>query len=263
MMQKLTAFLDHHDLPQTIFGSYSQNNIAKPTEDIRPTMDDFLYRYHTGWYPCFMGEGAVGPIGWRKYSHRGIQWLNEIHIGKKQFRDIFNSQFEFRVNTDFANVLRNCADVSRQGATWITPHIASLFVDLHERGIAHSFECWQAGELVGGAFGMQLGSIMTIESMFHHVDNASKCAYVRALLHLRDRGYDLVDMNNATPFFQRFGAQTVPQWKFEELQRAHRKMNARISDQSPYPRLPISVRLQLPLSRIVHAIERRVLGKAA
>ena len=100
MMQKLTAFLDHHDLPQTIFGSYSQNNIAKPTEDIRPTMDDFLYRYHTGWYPCFMGEGAVGPIGWRKYSHRGIQWLNEIHIGKKQFRDIFNSQFEFRVNTD-------------------------------------------------------------------------------------------------------------------------------------------------------------------
>ena len=242
-------------------------DIESPSGDIRPTMDEFLYRYHSGWYPCFAGDddgnGPVGPIVWRKYSHRGIQWLDEIHIGKKQFRDIFNAHFEFRISTDFPAVLRGCSDLSRQGATWITPHIASLFVDLHEMGFAHSFECWQDGKLVGGCFGMQLGSIMTIESMFHHVDNASKCAYVRALLHLRERGYHLIDVNNATPFFERFGAKTIPQWKFEELMRAHRKVSVRMSDDASFPHLPISLRLQLPLSRLVHAVERRVLRLAA
>ena len=234
---------------------------AAPTSlpaDIRPSLTELLRRYHTGWYPCFMGDGASGPIGWRKYSHRGIQWLDKIHVGKKQKSDISDPSFDVRFNTAFEEILAGCAETARQGATWITPHLWRLFVRLHRMGHAHSFECWQAGRIVGGAFGIQLGGMMTIESMFHAVDNASKAAYVRTMLHLQARGFKLVDVNNATPFFERFGAETVPQWKFEEILREVRLLTPTLTDEAPAPQLPLAVKFQLPLARIVNAVHRRL-----
>ena len=229
-----------------------------PSQDIRPGVNELLRRYHAGWYPCFTGEGPTGAIGWRKYSHRGIQWLDKIHIGKKQRHDVFDPRFEIDFNQSFEQILNGCADTSRQGATWITPHLFDVFLQLHSLGHAHSFECRQDGKVVGGAFGLQMGGIMTIESMYHTIDNASKAAYVRTCLHLRERGFKLVDVNHANAFFERFGAETVPQWRFEEILRDLRKISPSLSDEYPAPELPLSVRLQLPLTRLVHAVERRL-----
>jgi len=178
-----------------------------------------LRRYASGWYPCFLGDQHGGAVGWRKFSHRGLQFLDKIHLGKKQRYDVNDKSFDVRYDTAFDRVLAACADLSRDGATWITPGLVERFAELHRLGYAHSFECWAGGQLVGGSFGLQLGALMTVESMFHVADNASKAAYVRTLLHLRARGFVAVDVNDATPFFQRFGAETVRQWRYEEILR--------------------------------------------
>jgi leucyl/phenylalanyl-tRNA--protein transferase len=229
--------------------------------DFRPTVRETLRRYALGFYPCFLGETASGPIGWRKYSHRGIQWLtnDRIHIGKKQKRDVFDERFEVRYDTAFDQVIAGCATPrSSDEATWITPGLRELYGELHRRGFAHSFECWHEGRLVGGSFGIQLGSMMTIESMFHTMDNASKAAYVRTLLHLRERGFTIVDLNNVTPVFERFGAETVPQWKFEQiLKESLRMWPTFLAGEAVAARWPAGVMTEVSVVRALSGVRRR------
>ena len=231
-----------------------------PDEDFCPSLHQTLHRYFTGWYPCPLGETQDTPNGWRKFSHRGIQWLDlkKIHIGAKQKRYVFSPKFQIRYNTAFKEVVAGCADITRDGHTWITPSLVDLYCTLRKLGFAHSFECWQDGQLVGGAFGIQIGGMMTIESMFHRVDHASKAAYVQTLLRLVERGFKLLDVNVAVGHFTRFGAETVPQWQFEEYLRDVRNLSPSLADEFPAPVLPLSVKLHIPFSRVVGAVTKRL-----
>jgi leucyl/phenylalanyl-tRNA--protein transferase len=234
------------------------DEVTPDSDHIRPGINEMLSRYHSGWYPCFMGEEPTGPVGWRKYTHRGIQWLDKLHVGKRQKSYVFAERFEVKFDTAFDETVRGCAETVREGNTWITPHLVELYSQLHDMGHAHSFECWEAGKLVGGAFGLQMGAMMTVESMFHTVDHASKAAYVRTCTHLQERGFKVVDVNHANPFFAGFGAETIPQWQFEEILREMRQLSPTFSDDKPVPTLPLAVKIQLPVARIATAIGKRL-----
>ena len=82
-----------------------------------------------------------------------------------------------RIDTAFAEVVAACADPSRAGR-WITPRIAQAYTELHRLGWAHSVECWRAGRLVGGLYGIGIGGLFAGESMFHRETDASKAALV-------------------------------------------------------------------------------------
>jgi leucyl/phenylalanyl-tRNA---protein transferase len=164
--------------------------------DLRP--DDpvhMLWRYANGAFPCFVSDDVHGPVGWIKCSHRGVLWLDKLHAGDKQRRQILDKRFEFRCNAAFEQVVRFCADPGRDGFTWLTEDLIGGMLRLREMGFAHSFEAWEAGELAGGAFGIQFGAVMMIQSIFHRADNAGKAAFVRGMLHLRERGFELIDLN--------------------------------------------------------------------
>ena len=85
-----------------------------------------------------------------------------------------------------------------------------LSTRLHEHGHAHSVECWQAGELVGGIYGVAVGGFFAGESMFHRASNASKVALFHLLEHLRARDFALFDIQMVTPFTRQMGAVTIP-----------------------------------------------------
>ncbi len=229
----------------------SATPVAPPFD---PSPSEMLYRFAQGYLIIFLNDEG-GPIGWRKYSHRGLQFLDKIHIGDRQKKDIFAAKFTIRYDTAFERVMRACADRGEQ-RTWITEPLIKRYLQLHHMGFAHSFECWQAGEnggreqLVGGCFGLQLGSLMTAESMFHTAPNGGKAAYVRTLLHLRERGFKVVDVNNAHEFAARFGAENVPQWKFEEVLRECLPERPTFLDGLPAPAMPLGVRVALPLARV-------------
>src|SRR5690625_6153511 len=83
--------------------------------------------------------------------------------------------FTFSSDRAFEQVIRACADPNRSGA-WITEEIIALYLGLHSEGWAHSVEVWAADELVGGLYGVAIGSFFAGESMFHTRRDASKAA---------------------------------------------------------------------------------------
>jgi leucyl/phenylalanyl-tRNA---protein transferase len=118
---------------------------------------------------------------------------------------------EIRVDTVFADVVAACADRSRSGR-WITPEIVQAYLQLHRLGWAHSVECWSAGELVGGLYGVAIAGLFAGESMFHRRRDASKVALVALVELLRADGDPrrLLDVQWSTDHLASLGAVTVP-----------------------------------------------------
>lgn len=103
--------------------------------------------------------------------------------------------------------------------TWISRDFIAAYAELHRQGHAHSFECWQNGQLVGGIYGVSTGGLFAGESMFHRVSNASKVALFHLAQHLQERGFTLFDVQMVTPVTAQLGARNIP--RAEYLERVH------------------------------------------
>ena len=75
-------------------------------------------------------------------------------------------------------------------------------------------EAWAGSELVGGLYGVALGSVYFGESMFSHVPDASKVAFVTAARALFAAGCRLIDCQMETAHLARFGAVAWPRRRF-------------------------------------------------
>jgi leucyl/phenylalanyl-tRNA--protein transferase len=127
-------------------------------------------------------------------------------------------RFEVRVDSDFAGTLAACAEASeKRPNTWINAEIVRLYNALHDRGEAHSVECWREGALVGGLYGVSIGGAFFGESMFSRVADASKVALVHLVALMRAGGYRLLDMQFVTTHLAQFGAVEVPRAQYRRL----------------------------------------------
>jgi leucyl/phenylalanyl-tRNA--protein transferase len=226
--------------------------LFSPSRNVSDNPWHTLWHYAHGRMPDWV-NGGNGEVAWIKRKHRGIQWLDKIHLPKKSqhLKYILQPKFTIKFDTAFDQVVRACADLKREGKTWIREELFRAYCALHKLGFAHSFEAWDGDKLVAGAFGLQMGSIMSIDSVFHHVSNAGMAVYGQTLLRLKDRGFKLVDVNYVSGPFARFGEEWVPQWKFEELLAGMMKEHPTIADGVAAPVLPARVSALLPLSRAV------------
>lgn len=205
-------------------------------------------------------NGVNGPIHWVAGSHRGVQWLDKVEFPRKQKRYIFSPLFEVKYDTAFAEVVRGCADASlhNDAETWLSEAYINALIELHRMGFAHSYEAWNEGKLVGGGYGIQLGSMISCDSMFHRMSNASKAAYGQALLHLRERGFRIVDTNGVANHMVNYGEEWMPQWQFERQVFECLRETPSIRDGRPCPRLPWEIRTMLPALRAGRVVNRRL-----
>jgi leucyl/phenylalanyl-tRNA--protein transferase len=227
---------------------------------VRPDPLHILWHYANGRMPDFLNK-QDGPVGWVSWSHRGIQPLDQIQFPDSQKRYIFSKKFELRFNTAFEEVIRACADVTRFGKTWITPELIEGLIALNKMGYAHSFEAWTTEanpKLAGGVWGIQIGSFITASSMFHRVPNATKAAYGRTLLHLKERGFTMVDTGMVPEHLVNYGSRYVPAWEFEKQLRPLLAQPRTINDGLQPPMLPFKLRLALPMARAAKGIKRRL-----
>jgi leucyl/phenylalanyl-tRNA--protein transferase len=134
-----------------------------------------LAGYRAGVFPMGLGRHGRGPLGWWSPDPRGILPLDGLKVSRSLRKAC--RRFEVRVDTAFEDVLAACAESHRPGR-WITPRIAEAYRRLHDLGWAHSVECWRAGNLVGGLYGVGVGGLFAGESMFHRETDASKVALV-------------------------------------------------------------------------------------
>jgi leucyl/phenylalanyl-tRNA--protein transferase len=115
--------------------------------------------------------------------------------------------FNFSLDAAFEQVIAGCAAPrSDDAGTWITHEMQSAYLRLHHLGFAHSVEVWQESTLVGGLYGVAIGSQFFGESMFSKASNASKAALAILVEQLRRWGFALIDCQVANPHLESLGA---------------------------------------------------------
>ncbi len=169
-------------------------------------------------WPLLLPDGYV--LAWFSPDPRVLLSWNSLHIPRRLKRRIRRGEFTVTCDTAFDKVINGCAAPRRNDSlTWITPSMRRAYRAFHELGYAHSIEVRQAGKLVGGLYGVAIGSYFSGESMFYRVRDASKVAVVFLTAHLHRRGFDLFDVQQATPHMVAMGATPVPRREFLETVR--------------------------------------------
>ncbi|WP_080317981.1 leucyl/phenylalanyl-tRNA--protein transferase [Croceivirga radicis] len=171
--------------------------------DLSP--ERLLLAYKSGIFPWF-NEDAL--ILWWSPDPRMVLFPKEIKVSKSMRKVLRNSSFELTKNKAFEQVIDNCAQLERKGqeGTWITPKMKAAYLDLHQKGFAVSYEVWQAKDLVGGLYGIDLGRVFCGESMFSLVSNASKYAFIHLAKELETKDYKLIDCQVYTEHLASLGA---------------------------------------------------------
>lgn len=176
-----------------------------------------LKAYSCGIFP--MAESADDPaLYWIEPQHRGILPLDRIHIPRRLARTIRTAPVDVRIDTDFEGVISGCAG-SRPGrrSTWINARIRSLYRELFDLGHCHTVEVWADGKLVGGLYGVALGSAFFGESMFSTERDVSKIALVHLAARLLAGRFKLLDTQFVTDHLKQFGTIEVDRGAFQNL----------------------------------------------
>lgn len=192
------------------------------------TADDLIYGYINGIFPM---ADADGTLYWYSPDPRAVIPI-ETYKPSKSLRPVLNKkQFEIRINADFEQVMRHCAlPRSADDSTWISEEIIEAYTTLHQMGLAHSVETYMDDRLVGGLYGVSLGTAFFGESMFHHVDNASKVAFHYLILTLREQKFELLDTQFINDNVRRFGAIEIPKNQYIKKLKQALKRKARFSE---------------------------------
>src|SRR5262245_33480133 len=170
----------------------------RETAFIEITPEVLLKAYACGIFP--MAESADDPsLYWVEPEMRGVIPLDTFRISSRLARTVRSDRFEIFVNRDFDAVLDGCAEPGPgRTNTWINDRIRRLYRGLFAIGHCYTVEAYESGILVGGLYGVSLGSSFFGESMFHHARDASKVALVHLIARLRAGGFRLLDTQFAT-----------------------------------------------------------------
>lgn len=154
-------------------------------------------------------------------ERRGVIPLDDFHVSRRLARTVRGDPFEIRFDTAFHQVVLECAAAGPgRTETWINRPIEALYLQLFDAGRAHSVECWEDGELVGGLYGVSLRGAFFGESMFSRRRDASKVALVHLVARLIADGFALLDTQFMTDHLSQFGAQEISRAAYHKRLRA-------------------------------------------
>lgn len=182
--------------------------------DLSP--ERLLLAYQSGIFPWFDSDE---PILWWAPPRRMVLFPDELVVSKSMRSILRKELFTITFNKDFRAVISNCSTIKRNGqrGTWISDEMIEAYVKLHEMGQAKSVEVWQNNELVGGLYGIDLGTIFCGESMFSKVSNASKVAFITLVENLKIRKYKLIDCQVHNDHLESLGAREIDRAEFMKI----------------------------------------------
>ena len=188
--------------------------------------EDLLACYRRGVFP--MADSRDDPrLFLVDPDFRGILPLDAFHIPKRLKRRVCQDPYRVSFDTAFTRVVEACGEPhDNRPNTWINSPIVNLYSALHRQGFAHSVECWQGDELVGGLYGVALGGAFFGESMFSRATDASKIALIHLAARLIDRGYVLLDAQFHNPHLVQFGLLEISRDAFKARLKAALKVEA-------------------------------------
>ncbi len=172
-----------------------------------------LDAYRHGIFPWPTSDDE--PIYWFSPDPRAVIEFDNFHISRRLRRRLASGKYRGTCNLAFRRVITACGSgPGRIGGTWITPNMIRTYNWMNQLGHAHSVEVWEAGELVGGVYGVAVGSIFAAESMFHRVTDGSKMALAFLVAHLQARRFTLLDIQQWTKHTGSLGATEIPRTQY-------------------------------------------------
>jgi leucyl/phenylalanyl-tRNA--protein transferase len=171
-----------------------------------------LEAYQQGIFPWFNEDE---PVMWWSPSPRMVLFPDELKISNSLRKTLKKQPCEIRFNTSFSAVMTACSNTPRldknnnPAGTWISNEMIAAYCELNRLGYAISMESWLDNQLVGGCYGIKIGRMFYGESMFHHVTDASKVAFVHLVKYLQTQNVNLIDCQMKTPLLTSFGGREI------------------------------------------------------
>ena len=186
------------------------------------SVDRLLLAYSYGFFPWFSYKHEDEPL-WYCPLQRFVIFPNEIHISHSMRQLIRKNRLTTTFNKDFKGVIHGCATAQNRNeeeGAWLGPNIIKAYTKLHRQGIACSVEVWDGDSLVGGLYGVNIGTSFFGESMFSLVPNASKLALIHLAVTLDLMGGKLIDCQFETPHLRSMGGRFIPYEEYLKIIRS-------------------------------------------
>lgn len=186
--------------------------------DLSP--ERLIAAYSHGIFPWF----SIGdPLLWWSPSERAVIQPDTFSPSKSLKKFVRKQGYRVSVNTAFEQVIEHCALIRGENSVWITEEMRQAYIRLHQLGAAHSIEVWQDGALIGGLYGVSVGSLFCGESMFSLKANASKTALWYFCHHFARHGGKLIDCQMMTEHLASLGAAPLAREAFIERLTLHKQ----------------------------------------
>lgn len=173
--------------------------------------DLMLKMYANGAFP--MADPDTGIINWYLPKVRTVIPLDNYNFPRSLRKFMSTSDFEFRYDTNFLQVVKNCAN---RDETWINNELIDAYKKLHKNGNIHTVEVYEKNKLVGGLYGITFRGAFFGESMFSKKAQASKAALIKLIERLIEKNFVMLDVQYMTDHLKMFGATEID---FEEYVR--------------------------------------------
>tara|TARA_R110002072_G_scaffold7773_3_gene41490 strand:- start:4796 stop:5524 length:729 start_codon:yes stop_codon:yes gene_type:complete len=188
----------------------SPNGLLAAGGDLSP--ERLLTAYSSGIFPWYE---AGQPLLWWSPDPRAVLRPSGLNVSKSLLKRLRRHEFTVYLNRDFAGVISACAGPrAYAGGTWITDEMNVAYCELHQRGYAHSIECYQGETLVGGLYGVGIGPWFFGESMFHHITDASKVAFAHLARFVFEQGCPMIDCQIENDHLMSLGCELMPRQAF-------------------------------------------------
>ena len=176
------------------------------------SVDRLLLAYSNGFFPWFSFQHQKEPL-WYCPMERFVIFPNEIHVSHSMRQLIGRHELDVTLNHDLEGVIRGCATAQnrdKEEGAWLGEQMIAAYTELHRQGFAASIEVWQDHRLVGGLYGVNIGSAMFGESMFSLVPNASKLALIFLARYFEEKNGKIIDCQFETPHLRSMGGRFIP-----------------------------------------------------
>jgi len=181
------------------------------------SIDRLLLAYQHGIFPWFSFRDNEEPV-WYCPHERFVIFPDEIHISHSMRTLLNKKKYTFTLNEDFEGVIHNCSKLryEEEGA-WLGEDIIKAYTELHRQGFAASVEVWEEEQLVGGLYGVNIGSAFFGESMFSLVPSGSKLALIHLAKTMQELNGSIIDCQLKTAHLESMGGRYISYDEYMKL----------------------------------------------
>ena len=184
-----------------------------------------------------VGDDSADPyaVSWWSPDPRPVMPVGATHLSRSLARRLRNRlPWSTSLDRRFEGVVRACR--ADRTPLWLTEELIASLVRLHDEGHAHSVEVWEDGELVGGVFGVRVGPVFSMDSMFFHRPGASKVAVTDLAARFGQAGGELLDAQRDSPHVRALGGVLIPREQYL------RQLRSTAYDSRPIPAATLPAR---------------------